>query len=246
MPTHVWFVQLTAVAQFPVVESHDCCDEVLAHCVCPGAQTPWHEDPTPVPTHDWFVQFTGVAQVPVELHDCSAAALEHSDCPGAHTPWHEAVLPLTRHVLLVHVCGVPHAPDALQVDTPLLVHSVAPGVHTPWHEAVLPLATHAWLLQLAAGPQLPVPSHVCTAALPEHCVAPGVQDPVHTPPVQAALPHATGFPHAPVALQVSTPLLLHCVDRASTTPCRRRPRTPCSRTSMPGPRSRSCCTWTHR
>jgi len=57
-----------------------------------------------------------------------------------------------------------------------------------------------------------VSSHVCTAALPEHCVAPGAQDPVHWPPEQAALPHATGFPHAPVLLQVSTPLLLHCVD----------------------------------
>jgi hypothetical protein len=95
-------VQFAAAAQFPV-GPHDCCAAALEHSVCPGAQTPWHEEPMPVPTHVWLVQFTGVAQVPVELHDCSAAVLEHSDCPGAQTPWHEAVLPVTRQVWLEHV-----------------------------------------------------------------------------------------------------------------------------------------------
>jgi hypothetical protein len=59
---------------------------------------------------------------------------------------------------------------------------------------------------------LPLPSHVCTAALPEHCDVPGVQDPEHTPLAHAELLQATGDPQAPVPLQVSTPLPLHCVD----------------------------------
>ena len=96
-----------------------------------------------MPTHVWPVQSTGVAHVPVVLHDCCAVVLEHSTWPGAHTPWHDAVPPLTRQVWLEHVWEVPHAPDALQVDTPLFVHSVAPGVHTPWHDATPPLTRHA-------------------------------------------------------------------------------------------------------
>jgi hypothetical protein len=97
----------------------------------------------------------------------------------------------------------------LQVETPLFVHSVAPGVQLPWHEAVVVLTTtHAWLLQLTAVPQLPPALQVCTAALPEHCVEPGEQVPVHTPPEHAALPQSTGVPQVPVPLHVSTPLLL--------------------------------------
>ena len=53
---------------------------------------------------------------------------------------------------------------------------------------------------------MPVPSQVCTAALPEHCEVPGVHVPVHTPPEHAELLQATGDPQAPVALHVSTPL----------------------------------------
>lgn len=66
-------------------------------------------------------------------------------------------------------------------------------------------------MQLTAAPHMPVPSQVCTAALPEHCVAPGVHDPVQEPPEHAALLQATGAPHAPVPLHVSTPLPLHIV-----------------------------------
>jgi hypothetical protein len=91
----------------------------------------------------------------------------------------------------------------------LFVHSVAPGVQEPWHEAVLPLTTHAWLEQLTAVPQVPLPPHVWTAALPEHCVAPGAQDPAHTPPEHAELLQATGDPQVPVELHVSTPFPLH-------------------------------------
>jgi hypothetical protein len=51
---------------------------------------------------------------------------------------------------------------------------------------------------------MPLLPQVCTAALPEHCVAPGVHDPVHTPPEHAELVHATGDPQVPVPLHVST------------------------------------------
>jgi hypothetical protein len=110
---------------------------------------------------------------------------------------------------LVHVLGDPHTPNGLQVETPLFVHSVAPGVQEPWHEAVPPVTTHAWSEQGAAVPHIPLVPHFWTAALPEHCVAPGAQDPVHTPPEQAALPQPTADPQVPVELQVSTPLSLH-------------------------------------
>jgi hypothetical protein len=139
---HTWPPQDAPLScQVPVALQFCGCSPL--HCTWPGAQTPWHEEPTPVPTHVWPVQGTGVAQVPVVLHDCCAVVVEHSTWPGAHTPWHEAVPPLTRQVWLEHVWEVPHAPDALQVDTPLFVHSVAPGVHTPWHEATPPLTRHA-------------------------------------------------------------------------------------------------------
>jgi hypothetical protein len=106
--------------------------------------------------------------------------------------------------LFVQACGVPHCPTALHVAMPLLMHSVAPGVQTPWHDAVMPLTTHAWFVQLTAVPHMPLLPQVCTAAFPEHCVAPGVHDPVHTPPEHTELVHATGDPQVPVALQVST------------------------------------------
>jgi hypothetical protein len=51
---------------------------------------------------------------------------------------------------------------------------------------------------------MPLLLQVCTAAFPEHCVAPGVQDPVHTPAEHTELLQATGDPHMPVALHVST------------------------------------------
>jgi hypothetical protein len=41
IPTHVWLVQLTAVAQLPA-GPQDCCADVPAHSTCVGAQTPWH------------------------------------------------------------------------------------------------------------------------------------------------------------------------------------------------------------
>jgi hypothetical protein len=40
--------------------------------------------------------------------------------------------------------------------------------------------------------------------LPEHCVAPGVQLPVHTPDTHAELTQATGGPHVPPVEHVCT------------------------------------------
>ncbi len=71
---------------------------------------------------------------------------------------------------------MPHAPDALQVSTPLPEHWVAPGVPLPVHAP----DTHAWLVHDTAVPQVPVGLHVCTP-LPEQRVAPGKHTPVHDP-----------------------------------------------------------------
>jgi hypothetical protein len=56
---------------------------------------------------------------------------------------------------------------------------------------------------------MPLVSHVC-ALLPEHCFCPGVHDPLHIPPTQVPLPHATGLPYCPHAPHVSTPPDAHC------------------------------------
>jgi hypothetical protein len=95
---------------------------------------------------------------------------------------------------LVHVAGAPHVPVPLHVETPLLRHLVAPGVQVPWHDAVVPLTTHAWLVHETAAPHVPPALQVWTAALPEHCVAPGVHEPVHAPLTQADAVQATGDP----------------------------------------------------
>jgi hypothetical protein len=91
-------------------------------------------------------------------------------------------------------------------------------VQDPWHEAVVPLRTHAWLVQPTAVPHDPPGLQVWTAALPEHCVAPGAQDPVHTPPEHAAALQSTGEPQVPVPLHVSTPFPLHRVDPGAHDP----------------------------
>ncbi len=121
--------------------------------------------------------------------------------------------------MFVQVAGAPQFPVASHVETPLrappsaaIAHSVVPGTHTPWQEAAPPLCAHAPFTQATAAPQAPPEEHVCSP-LPEHCVDPGVQEPVHTPPAQTELSQATGEPSVPVELQVSTPLPEeHCVD----------------------------------
>jgi hypothetical protein len=54
----------------------------------------------------------------------------------------------------------------------------------------------------------PLALHVC-GCRPLHCVAPGVQTPVHAPDTHAWFEQAEGELHCPLALQVSTALLTH-------------------------------------
>jgi hypothetical protein len=54
--------------------------------------------------------------------------------------------------------------------------------------------------------------------LPEHCTAPGLHAPEHTPPTHAKFMHATEADHVPVPLQDCTPLPLHCVCPGAHTP----------------------------
>jgi len=88
------------------------------------------------------------------------------------------------HVAFVQAVAVPHCPSSPHVCVALMAppsessaHCVVPGVQTPWHDPPLPLVMQAWLTQLVAAPHIPLASHVWTAALPEHCVAPGVHGP---------------------------------------------------------------------
>jgi hypothetical protein len=57
---------------------------------------------------------------------------------------------------------------------------LVPGTQTPWHDPL----THAELVHAAAAPQVPSDWHVSTP-FEEHCVAPGVHDPMQTPFRQA-------------------------------------------------------------
>jgi hypothetical protein len=53
IPTHVWLVQLTGFAQFPL-PPHVCCAEVLAHSTWLGAHTPWQAAVPPLEMHVWL------------------------------------------------------------------------------------------------------------------------------------------------------------------------------------------------
>ena len=64
---------------------------------------------------------------------------------------------------------------------------------------------------------MPVAVHVSTP-LPEHCVDPGAQTPVHTPATHDWLTHATGALHVPFDPHVSTPLPEHWVAPGAQTP----------------------------
>lgn len=103
------------------------------HCVCPGAQSPWHAFAFALPQHVLFVQSVGSAHVPAS-HPIRPLP-EHSDCPTEHEPVH---LPFT-HVELTHPDGVPHWPLASQVSTALPEQRTFPGAHTPWQKPL----THA-------------------------------------------------------------------------------------------------------
>jgi len=55
-----------------------------------------------------------------------------------------------------------------------------------------------------------VVSQVCTW-MPEHCVVPLTQEPVHAPETHVELLHATAVPQPPADVQVCTPLFEHCI-----------------------------------
>ena len=69
---------------------------------------------------------------------------------------------------------------------------------------------HVELTQLTGLPNVPPELQVSTP-LPEHCVAPGLHDPLHAPETHAESLHATGEPQVPFEVQVWTPLPSHCV-----------------------------------
>ncbi len=67
--------------------------------------------------------------------------------------------------------------------------------------------THVWSLHATAWPHVPPAVHVSIAPLPEHCVAPGVHEPVHVPLTHAELVQGTGVVPQVPPLHVTTPLL---------------------------------------
>ena len=87
------------------------------------------------------------------------------------------------------------------------MHWVAPGTQEPAHA---PLEHTKG--QAEPDVHCPLASHVSgTLPDPLHWVAPGAQEPAHDPFTQAWLLQATGLPHWPARLHVSTPLPEHCV-----------------------------------
>jgi hypothetical protein len=83
--------------------------------------------------------------------------------------------------------------------------------------------THVWLVHATGEPQIPVALHVSTP-LPEHCSAPGLQDPAHCPPTPPSVgllqmpEHFEGVPHVPIAPHVSTLLPWQVVWFGAQTP----------------------------
>ena len=104
-----------------------------------------------------------------------------------------------------------HCPELLQIACTMALslvrrpHDRAFGLHTPVHALVPPL-----VVQTEGQAELvhcPLASQVCKV-VPEHCVSPGLQTPLHLPALQTK---AQGCPstHLP-AWQVCGVRLLHC------------------------------------
>ena len=97
----------------------------------------------------------------------------------------------------------------------------APGLHTPVQALVPPL-----VVQTEGQAELvhwPFASHVCNV-VPEHCVAPGLQTPVHLPAEQTK-GQACPSTHLP-AWQVCGVRLLHCTLPSEHEPAH----SPCAQT----------------
>jgi hypothetical protein len=193
-----------AVPHWPVM-SHVAICVSLVHVVVPGTHTPPQLVPTvpTVPTHA-SVHVVAVPHWPVMPHVSTCVSLVHFVVPGTHTP--PQFPPSVPTQTFVHAVDEPHWPVMLHVSTLVLpaepsaaTHWVLPGLHVPAHAPL----THAWFVQGVAAPHVPF-EHVWMAEVPEHCVALPVHAPEHMPSVQP-LAQATGSPHAPLALHVSTP-----------------------------------------
>jgi hypothetical protein len=114
------------------------------------------------------------------------------------------------HAWLAQAAAVPHEPVAVHVSTPLVLgsHCVAPGTQTPPQLVPTQASAH-----VVGAPHWPLVVHVSCWVSPVHRVAPGAHTPVQAPPTHAWLTQAAAVPHEPVAVHVSTPLVLgsHCV-----------------------------------
>ncbi len=168
--THAWFVQVAGALHVPL-ELHVSTPS-FTHCVAPGV----HIAHAPL-THTAVdpVHARAVPQLPVASHVCTPL-LEHCVAPGLHTPEQHAAMPPSQPVV-AHTYGqlwrLPQAP-AVQVSTPLFEHCaepvVQPVVQTP--------LVHVFAHGIPLFCHVPVASHVC-GCWPLHCIADGVQTPVH-------------------------------------------------------------------
>lgn len=136
-------------------------------------------------------QSTALPQAPAALQVCRPLP-EHLTSPGEQVPPHAP--PLQTYVHGVPVVG--NFPVESQVTGMFPVQVLStPGRQTAPHcpGVMEPLTQAPWLL------------HVC-GVVPEHWVSPGEQLPTQAPFTQAWSVHACAPPHAPVELQVCTPL----------------------------------------
>ncbi len=156
------------------LESQVCWTVELEHSVVPGTQLPVQL----VPTHAEFTHGTGAPHVPPE-HVCNPLP-EHSVIPALQLPLQAPAV----HMFVAQLWAVPQVPSEAHVSTPVPEQRVVPGAQTP----VQALAWQTYVHDIAL-PHAPFAPHVSSAVLLVHCVAPGVQPPVHAPMEQAWLAH---------------------------------------------------------
>jgi hypothetical protein len=78
-------------------------------------------------------------------------------------------------------------------------------------------STHVWFVHGTAAPNCPLAPHVSTP-LSEHCVAPGVHEPVQMPALHTPGQAAPLFCHAPVVSHVCGCCPEHCSHPGTQTP----------------------------